>query len=285
MKPASKISVGVIVATYNKPDYLRVTLGQLMRQDLMPDQIIIADDGSGAETKAVVEVFSQHHQSMVHVWHEDAGFRKCQILNKAIAQSDSQYLIFIDDDCLCPPWFVSAHLSTARTNSFTVGASVNLGPAITDNILKGTADFSGFLACTPLEKMTYIETKSRGGYSKLFLRAALTGKRLGKVFDRLYAGRGVFRGGNSGAWKNDLIKVNGFNNEMVYGHEDREIGERLRNLGLSCRQVRYFGANFHLHHDRSYADPERKRAQSRMCKQARKNGTTFVSQGIIDALD
>ena len=280
MPLAKDISVCVIVATYNKPRYLKAVLQQLFLQDHLPNQIVIADDGSGNDTQTVLDELSNSHSNLVHVWHEDKGFQKCQILNKAISATDKQYIVFIDDDCLCPPWFISAHLDEARSNAFTVGSSVNLASDLTDKLLSGELCFKKFLDSGTLEKMRHVETKSRGGFWKLFFRTALTGKLLGKFFDRTYLGRGVFRGGNSGAWREDLVKINGFNNDMVYGHEDREIGERIRNLGRQCRQVRYYGANFHLDHDRSYADPEQKRRQRNMCKLARRQGTTAIPRGI-----
>ena len=281
----SNLKVGVIVATYNKPGHLRASLQSLVEQDQLPDQIVVADDGSGDETRTVIDSFNDTNVELFHIRHADQGFRKCQILNKAIDASSADYLIFIDDDCMCPPWFVSSHMQAAVARAFTVGSSVNLDEGKTDHILSDPAAFSHFLDLSAKQKMRFVEKRSRGGYWKLFLRAALSGRPLGRFCDQIYLGRGVFRGGNSGAWRKDLVAINGFNNEMSYGHEDREIGERLRNFGLSCRQVRYFGANYHLHHERGYADPETKRQQRRMCRQVMKEGTSETPNGFREAIN
>ena len=277
---SNNTSVSVVVTTYNKPQYLRLTLNQLKRQSHKPDQIIVADDGSGSDTTDVIREFTQLTDNTVHVWHEDTRFRKCEIANKAITAATSDYLIFMDDDCFAAPWFVGAHLAVAKQGAFTVGASVNLNETFTKRLLAGEGSISDFLALKMLDKMRLIETSTRVQWFKLYLRTLLTGTSTGRFMDRIYLGRGVFRGGNSGGWRSDFVAVNGFNNDMVYGHEDREIGERLRNLGLQCRQVRYAAANFHLDHDRPYADSEVKAKQRQIYRYARKAGITGCKNGL-----
>lgn len=274
------VSICVIIATYDKPDYLRIVLEQMLRQSHIPDQVIVADDGSGPRTLDVIDAFSERFPNILHVRHKDNGFRKCEIANKSLAQCQSDYVIFTDDDCLAPPWFVASHLAVAKQGVFTVGASVNLAKGITQQLLRGEMEVVDFLALGTLEKMKLAETLSRGGWAKLFLRTLLNGTRAGYFMDRIYMGRGIFRGGNSGAWRSDLLKVNGFNNDMVYGHEDREIGERLCNLGLKCRQVRYLAANFHLEHARSYVDHEKKTKQRQIYRKARKERITACQNGL-----
>ncbi len=269
-------TVSVVVATYNKPAYLRSTLAWLDRQNHRPNQIVVADDGSQAETRMVCEEFT----GLRHVWHEDNGFQKCDILNKAIEVCTSDYVIFIDDDCLCPTWFVENHMRVAEKRSFTVGSSVNLSEQVTERLLKGESTFADFLAKPALSKMQDLEIGARGGWLKLFFRVFLMGKPLATLADRIYLGRGVFRGGNSGAWLSDLKRVNGFNNDMVYGHEDREIGERLKNAGCACKQVRYAAVNFHMYHERPYADSTIKESQRAIYRRARSEKIVECKNGL-----
>lgn len=276
------VSVAIIVATYNKPDYLRATLKQLARQTTLPDEIIIADDGSDERTARVIDDFRSEHPELKvhHSWHEDEGFNKCGALNKAITASSSDYILFLDDDCPCPAHFVDEHLRRAKPGSFTVGSSIRLGQGISEQVLE-KGDIAFFLAFPSLRKLHHLEVDETTSTRKLILRVLLSGHFLGRVLDRLYLVPGVFRGGNSGAWRGDLVQINGFNEDLKWGHEDKEIGIRLKNLGLKLKQVRYSAANFHLYHGRPYADQKLRLEQNLHCRSVRKSGQFTCSNGLI----
>ena len=75
----------LIIAFYNRTDYLEMVLAGLERQTLKGYEIIIADDGSNEQTVSQIkEILSQSELPIHHVWHEDHGFRKNRILNRAI---------------------------------------------------------------------------------------------------------------------------------------------------------------------------------------------------------
>lgn len=275
-------SVAVIVATYNKASYLAVTLRQLARQTTLPNEIVIADDGSGKNTQDVIKAFSVEFPSLnvKHSWHKDQGFRKCAALNKAIRAATSDYVLFIDDDCACPAYFITNHLARTTQGSFTVGSSIHLNNKITQNILD-LGNISGFLNLPKQTKFQLIEASTPRRRLKLFWRIALSGVAVGRIFDRFYIFSRIFRGGNSGAWLQDLIKVNGFNEDMTYGHEDKELGIRLQNAGLKLRQVRYTAVNYHLHHDRTYVDQKVRKTQELQCRKMRKSGQKICKNGLI----
>jgi len=65
-----------------------------------------------------------------------------------------------------------------------------------------------------------------------------------------------WNGHNSSGWKTDIIAINGYNHDMQYGGLDREMGERLFNLGLLSKQIRYTAVCLHLDHSRSYESKE-----------------------------
>jgi glycosyltransferase involved in cell wall biosynthesis len=90
-------SVGVVISTYNNPAWLEKVLWGYMSQSVPADEIIIADDGSGEDTRLLVERYKQY-LPIKHVWHEDDGFRKTRILNSALMVAESDYLHFTDQD-------------------------------------------------------------------------------------------------------------------------------------------------------------------------------------------
>ena len=275
------VSVAIIVATYNKPDYLRATLKQLARQTTLPNEIIIADDGSDERTARVIDDFRSEHPELKvhHSWHEDEGFNKCGALNKAITASSSDYILFLDDDCPCPAHFVDEHLRRAKPGSFTVGSSIQLNRDISEKIL-AKGDIAFFFALPPLRKLQHLGVGEAKSTRKFIVRTLLSGRLLGRLLDRLYLLPGVFRGGNAGAWRRDLVQINGFNEDLKWGHEDKEIGIRLQNLGLKLKQVRYSAANFHLYHSRPYADQDLRLEQNLYCRSVRKSGQFACSNGL-----
>src|ERR1700741_35568 len=112
-------SVGVVFTTYNRPHDLERVLAGYARQTHSRFEIVIADDGSGDETRAcIVRARDTWGLDIRHVWHEDIGFRKCRILNRAIEETPAEYLIFTDGDCIPHPDFVRGHVALARPGHF-----------------------------------------------------------------------------------------------------------------------------------------------------------------------
>ena len=94
-------SVALIIATYNWPKALEQTLRSVVHQTILPNEVLIADDGSDERTANLIQKFKEAHPTLniVHVWHEDNGFRLAAIRNKAIRMAQSDYIIQIDGDC------------------------------------------------------------------------------------------------------------------------------------------------------------------------------------------
>nr|WP_206075322.1 glycosyltransferase [Mesorhizobium tamadayense] len=136
MTPPEAISVSVIVNTYNWPEALKLSLQSLAGQSERRFEIIVADDGSRPDTADVVKAFAGASSIPVkHVWHEDVGFRRAAILNKAITEACASYLIFIDGDCILQPDFVARHRALARPNYLVTGSRVLLGQEFSQQLL------------------------------------------------------------------------------------------------------------------------------------------------------
>ncbi len=106
--PLTRPRVSLLISTYNWERALDLVLIALRAQTVMPDEVLIADDGSTEATRAIVE----HHRAqlpipLVHVWQEDDGFRKGEIINKAIAQATGDYVISIDGDMIMERHFIA----------------------------------------------------------------------------------------------------------------------------------------------------------------------------------
>lgn len=140
-----RFTIGVIISTYNNPKWLEKTLWGYMCQSRPADEIIVADDGSGPETKALIEAY-MGKLPLSHVWHEDKGFRKTRILNVALLRSNADYLIFTDQDCVPRQDFIATHERYARQGRFLSGGyfrlPMDISQAITQADIQAGRAFS-----------------------------------------------------------------------------------------------------------------------------------------------
>ncbi len=263
----------VIFTTYNHPKWLEKTLWGFAAQTYRDFEIVVADDGSGAETRAVIERAQREIDIPIqHVWQEDDGFQKCRILNKAIVASRGEYLIFTDGDCIPHPDFVKNHVELARPDTMLSGGYFKLplevSRAITrEDIERGDATRPGWLLRHGVPFTPKI--------AKLCSHPVA-----GAILDALTITRATWNGHSSSTWKRHILATNGFDERMQYGGQDREFGERLVNLGLKTRQVRYRCSCVHLDHGRGYARPESIAKNREIRRHTRQQRLTRTEYGI-----
>jgi len=241
------LRLSVIVSTYNNPRALSLVLAGLARQTLREFEVLIADDGSGAETTAVVEAYARTAPFPVrHIWQPDEGFRKCAILNKAVVAARGNYLIFFDGDCIAPAHCIAAHVRAARQRRYLPGGKVSLSQRLTDALT--------------------VEAVARGDFERIGLwwREVRKPRRL--FFSRLPGVRVLldrnvkrplaWRGENSSTFAEHVYEVGGFDERFTYGLEDSDFGQRLQAAGIMPLSLRYTAPVFHLEHPRPYSLPE-----------------------------
>ncbi len=270
-----KPRASVVVTTYNQPRQLELVLRGYAAQDFPSFELVVADDGSGPETRAVVErMRAEAGIRIVHVWHEDCGFRKTEILNRAILAACGDYLIFTDGDCIPRFDLVSTHVRLARRGRFLSGGYLKLPADVTAAIQP--EDVAAMRVADPAWLR---EHGWRGGRHELRLtRSGL----LAAALDRLTPTRPTWNGHNASGWKHDLIAVNGYDTDMAYGGLDRALGERLENAGIRGVQVRFRAPVLHLHHERPYVDPEKVRRNREFRARIRREGIVRAPRGIAE---
>jgi glycosyltransferase involved in cell wall biosynthesis len=226
----------LVIATYNWPAALTICLESVRRQTVMPDEVIIADDGSGAETKNVVELYRKILAvPLRHVWQKDNGYQLARIRNKAFAAAQSAYIIQIDGDLILDPHFVEDHLSASRPDRFCSGSRTLLHEEATQRILE-SVDLYPALYKKDMSKR-YNAIRNRG------LSFAV------RLFQRNKKNVHFVLGCNMAFWKKDLLKVNGYNEAFSgWGKEDNDIAARLINAGVELRFIKFGAVVYHLHH-------------------------------------
>ena len=266
--------IGVILSTYNAPQRLEATLLGYSVQSRRDFELIVADDGSGEETRELIRSFAHRFgQPIRHVWQEDIGFRKCRILNQAILCTQADYLIFSDGDCIPRRDFVTAHATAATAGRFLSAGYFRLSAATTAAI---TVDDICAGRPTDVRWLRSHGTRKSGKLAKLSARGWRA-----SLFNTLTPTKPTWNGHNSSGWRTDLLRVNGFDERMGYWAEDRELGERLENAGIRGKQIRYSAICVHLHHDRPYATPEGRERNKRIRQQTRRAHAVWTEQGIF----
>lgn len=245
----TSLKISVIFTTYNSPAWLEKVLWGFDCQSDDNFEIVVADDGSGEETREIIKRFrSQSKRPLLHVWHEDEGFQKCRILNKAIVAATGEYIVMTDGDCIPRADFVAAHRAAAEPGCFLSGGYFKL-PMATSKVI--TLDDIRRGAC--FDKAWLVE---HGVKPSLKFLKLIQSKRLSSLLNTLTTTKRSWNGHNASCWKSDALKVNGFDERMKYGGLDCEFGGRLLNAGIKAKQIRYKAICVHLDHARGYVNDE-----------------------------
>lgn len=267
------MKITVIASTYNAEEWLEKVLLGYRYQTWREFELIVADDGSRASTRALVERFAADYPvPLRHVWHEDDGYRRQEILNVAILEARHDYILFTDGDCIPRRDFVQVHAEQAEPGRFLSGGycklSMKLSKAIgADDIRDGRAFDRGWL-----------RAQDRLGLSNTLKLGA--GAVTGPLLDALTTTRPTFNNCNSSAWKSDLLAINGYDERMKYGGPDRELGERLENHGIRGKQIRHRAVCVHLDHARGYKTRESVERNLAIRAQTRAQRITWTPYGI-----
>lgn len=247
MKPNHEMLISVILSTYNQPVWLEKVLWGYFFQTDSSFEIVIADDGSDESTRALIEKMRTETTLVIkHVWQKHEGFGKSRILNKATLAAQGEYLIFSDGDCIPRADFVAVHRRYARPGRYLSGGYTKLPMGISQAITKDD------IASGDIFRPMWLRV--RGFQSRMWQKHAAG--RLSWFWNLVSPTKATWNGHGSSTWKDAIMAVNGHNEEMRYGGQDREMGERLENMGIKGKRIRYYAILLHLDHPRGYATPE-----------------------------
>jgi glycosyltransferase involved in cell wall biosynthesis len=242
------VLISLIVTTYDREDALAAVLRSLAGQTDLNFEVVVADDGSGPATKALIQSWqAKLGVPLIHVWQEHRGFRAAEIRNRAIAASRGEYCIFLDGDCLVRPDFVATHRRLAERGRFLTGNRVLLSERLTAKILQGR------LAAETWSLAVWLGERMRGDVNRIgpLLRIPLGPLR--KLRGTTWQGA---RSCNLAVWRSDLDEVDGFDAAYIgWGREDSDLLVRLIRSGVRRKDGIYATGVLHLWH------PEADRAQ------------------------
>ena len=230
---SKNISVAIVISTYNWPTALESIFQSILHQTFPPDEILVADDGSGFETHMLIEKYTHiFKMPLMHVWQEDKGFRKALVLNKAIKLAKSDYIIQIDGDILLHKKFIEDHLKNAAANQFVQGCRVLLDEELTFEAIRKGRKFFPFYSSG---------LKNRINATRLpFLSFLMKNDPFSSHNTKAC---------NLAFWRLHYVAVNGYDNRFNgWGFEDDEFVARLINYGVKKKRLKLAALCYHLNH-------------------------------------
>ena len=246
----NQMLISVVITTYNRPDALERVLSACMAQYDPYYELIVADDGSGPDTRALVERLAQTTPIPIeHVWHPDEGFRAAAIRNKGIARARGHYIIFLDGDCVPQHDFIAQHRRLSEEDAVVTGSRILLNESLTRAVIDQP------LSLPDAHPGFWLKQRLGGNVNKILPLWAKLPDRAWRRLDR-FKWRGI-KSCNMSAWRDDLERVNGFDETFVgWGHEDADLVARLFNAGVDRKLGAYATEIFHLWHREQPRDRE-----------------------------
>lgn len=256
------MKLSYLVSTYEQPAALAKVLRGLSLQTRLPDEVFITDDGSGEETRAVIEQFRRSFKAPVHhLWHEHNGFRKVILLNKAVAAAKGDYLVFSDGDCVPHPKYIADHARLAERGYWVQGRRCYVGQPYVLEFEPGKTSPWAWL----------LSRRITGAGKAVRLPAPV-------VF-RNREQRGII-GCNMAFWRDDVLAVNGFD-ETYLGRgigPDSDLGTRVYNLGRQRKFVYGHAIVYHLEHP--VAPRDNLAAKKKLLEETIRSGRTRCERGV-----
>lgn len=240
----------VIITCYNWPRALHKVFYSISRQSILPDEVIVADDGSRPEIQKVIQYWQKRLVCrLTHVWQPDSQFRAARARNLALRKTEFDHIVMIDGDCLVPPKFVEHHQRLIADGVMVAGGRHLLSERQTEVVLR-----------QPIEAPICFDEKK---FQSLPLGSI--------VRDHFWNSWRDVRTCNLGVNRSDLIAIGGFDESYVgWGMEDSDLVIRLMNKGVRVRSGRLAVCVKHLHHPIVSRDNEQKNA-SKLAKLLARN--------------
>ncbi len=231
-----------VVSTFESPHALDAVLRSLAQQSDSRFDVIVADDGSGSETAVVVERWCETFAARLqHVWQPDDGHRLALVRNRGALAARSEYLVFLDGDCVPRRHFVRALRTHAVAGWFVAGRRLELSESLTRRVLDGEAEVHEW----SLARWIAASRQATG----LRMLTPRDRRRTGRIRLPDFEPENRAYGFLLGIHRSDFERVNGYDTRYVgWGEEDVDLALRLLRLGLRCGHAGSKATVLHLWH-------------------------------------
>jgi glycosyltransferase involved in cell wall biosynthesis len=107
--------VSIVLPTFNRLHYLRVTVDSILAQSLRDWELLIADDGSAAETRAYLRSLEDAPRIRV-IWLPHTG-NPAAARNAALHEARGEFIAFIDSDDVWLPEKLAAQVGALQSRT------------------------------------------------------------------------------------------------------------------------------------------------------------------------
>ena len=266
-------SISLIITFYNQAEIFELVLASLEKQSFKDFQVVIADDGSKKESvEQLNTLINRSSLDFKYVWQEDKGFRRAKILNKAVVESDAEYILFIDCDTIVHPACIEEHFRHREKKMVIAGRRVDLSPElstmISPELIRNGWVWGKFRKTILLDGL---RKNTKHAENAIYIRNRLVRSRLNRK------DKGIL-GSHFSLHRKDFIDVNGFDERFShYGGEDTDLDNRIRRNGFKIKTLKHNAIQYHLYHPISTPDQTiMDIIQSNIQK-----GITFTPYGIV----
>ena len=267
----------IVISVYQDEATLRLILDSLQKQTVDNFEVIISEDGQSDAIKKCVNDYLKPIPGLKHLSQEDDGFRKTVALNRAIRSCSTDHLIFIDGDCVPHPAFIAAHQTLAAPGIACTGRRAEIGKTTSEKLRNRSLAISSLTNRFSylLNTVSLLKDKTKNIECGLYSMTlhALTKNRKIRIL-----------GSNFSCDRQDLIKINGFNEDYLAPGigEDSDIDWRLRKSGVVVKNVKFCAIQYHLYHVKHYHPSETnmaifnetKRSDDYLCQ----NGLEYIEK-------
>ncbi len=227
------MTLSLIITTYNRPDALELVLLSVLQQSVMPNEVIIADDGSTRETENLIIKYKQKFPiPLHHSWIEDKGFRAAKSRNNAILIASSDYIVFIDGDIIMHKHFIKGYKSNIVKGEYIMGSRALLSSELTKQLIEN--------------KVINVRFWSKG------LSNRFNAIYLPFIHHLIQGSQSPLRSvksANMGFWRSDIFSVNGFDEQYEgWGREDSDLAVRFSHAGIKRKNIKGAIVAYHLYH-------------------------------------
>ncbi|MBU3713328.1 MAG: glycosyltransferase [Ferruginibacter sp.] len=262
-------AASIIISYYKNLPALEVILLALNEQNTQDTfEVIISEDDNEVSTIDFInQIRHSLNYSIIHVSQEDKGFYKCACLNKSIVAANSDFLIFIDGDCIPHKKFVASYVKHKRSGVVLYGRRVMLSEKLSQSILNNRKTsklhFINLMryGCKRIEDGLFFPILNRFSKKK---------------------SSGILLGCNMGINKADLLSINGFDEDYTFpgGGEDSDIEWRFKKRGgIEFASVRNLSIVYHLWHEQRF-DQEKEIKSTSFMNDKIKAGKFFCKNGL-----
>jgi len=234
--------ISVIIAVHLRPDFLEKIFISLTNQTFKDFEVVIAEDGRDVGIAAVLRTYSDTMRyPILHASQDNEGFRKTIIANKAVLMARSEYLVFIDGDCILHHRFLERHYANRKPHTILSGRRVKLNETGTANVTNDS------VKSLNIEKISFWSRHCSGSDIKKGIYIPFS-----CAVENIFQSKYTIVGSNFSLFKKDFIGINGYDERIIgRGMEDGNLCERFRVQGYPVRTITREAIQYHMFHTSS----------------------------------